>query len=174
MTGCSLETVYCLLWRVSPYRTFVSGAVKTSGAIAAVIAVDPSPFIGYLIMLFLMLFFWEIGGQNIPNDWVDVDEDKQFKAQTIPVCFGLDASRVIVMVSLVLTLGLNVIIFSFSQVDFVIIYVIMSFAAGCYLLLLPAVKLFRTRQASDAMALFNKASYYPPALFIIVLIRLVL
>ena len=105
---------------------------------------------------------------------MDVDEDKQFKAQTIPVCFGLHVSRVIVMVSLVLTLGLNVIIFSFSQVDFVIIYVIMSFAVGCYLLLLPAVKLYRTRQASDAMALFNKASYYPPALFIIVLIRLVL
>ena len=105
---------------------------------------------------------------------VDVDEDKQFKARTIPVCFGLQVSRVIVMVSLALTLGLNVIIFYLSPVDFAIIYVIISFAVGCYLLLLPAVKLFRTRNASDAIALFNKASYYPPALFAIVLVRLVL
>ncbi len=45
---------------------------------------------------------------------------------------------------------------------------------GCYLLLLPAVKLFQTLQASDAMALFNKASYYPPALLVIVLIRLMI
>ena len=174
LAGCSLEAVYCLLWRVSPYRTIVSGAVKTSGAIAAVFAVDPNPTGGYLAVLFLLLFFWEIGGQNIPNDWVDVDEDKQFKAQTIPVCFGLDVSRVIVWVSIVLTLGLNAIIFYFSQVEFAFIYVIIAFAVGCYLLLLPSVKLFRTRKASDAMALFNKASYYPPALFVVVLIRLVL
>lgn len=174
LTGCSLEAVYCLLWRVSPYRTIVSGAVKTSGAIAAVFAVDPDPSAGYLVILFLLLFFWEIGGQNIPNDWVDVDEDQQFKAQTIPVCYGLDVSRVIIWVSIALTLGLNAIIFYFSQVEFGFIYVIISLAAGCYLLLIPAVKLFRTRKASDAMALFNKASYYPPALFVIVLMRLVL
>ena len=173
LAGCSLEAVYCLLWRVSPYRTVVSGAVKTSGAIAAVFAVDASPSAGYLIILFLLLFFWEIGGQNIPNDWVDIDEDKQFKAQTIPVCFGLHVARHIVMVSLVMALGLNVVIFYFSQVDFVIIYVIISFVTGCYLLLLPAVKLFRTRKASDAMTLFNKASYYPPALLVMVLIRVV-
>ena len=36
--SCALETIYCLLWRISPFRTFVSGAVKTSGAIAAVFA----------------------------------------------------------------------------------------------------------------------------------------
>jgi 4-hydroxybenzoate polyprenyltransferase len=172
LAGCSLEAVYCLLWRVSPYRTIVSGAVKTSGAIAAVFAVDPSPSVGYPIILFLLLFFWEIGGQNIPNDWVDVEEDKQFKAQTIPVCFGLNASRVIVLVTLILALFLSVTIFQFSQVNFVIVYLIVSFTVGFYLLLLPAVKLFRTRKASDAMALFNKASYYPPALFVIVLIRL--
>ena len=56
LTGCSLEAVYCLLWRISPYRTIVSGAVKTSGAIAAVFAVDPNPSAGYLVVLFLLLF----------------------------------------------------------------------------------------------------------------------
>ena len=174
LAGCTLETIYCMLWRVSPFRTVVSGTVKTSGAIAAVFAVDPNPSGAYLILLFLLLFFWEIGGQNIPNDWVDIEEDKQFKALTIPVCYGLQASRVIVLVTLVLALGLNIVVFYYSQVDFLIIYVIISFTVGSYLLLQPAVKLSKTLRVSDAMALFNKASYYPPALLVIVLIRLMI
>lgn len=174
LVGCTLEAIYCMLWRVSPFRTVVSGTVKTSGAIAAVFAVDPNPSGAYLILLFLLLFFWEIGGQNIPNDWVDIEEDKQFKALTIPVCYGLQASRVIVLVTLVLALGLNLVVFYYSQVDFLIIYVIISFTVGGYLLLLPAVKLSQTLRVSDAMALFNKASYYPPALLVIVLIRLMI
>lgn len=174
LVGCTLEAIYCMLWRVSPFRTVVSGTVKTSGAIAAVFAVDPNPSGAYLILLFLLLFFWEIGGQNIPNDWVDIEEDKQFKALTIPVCYGLQASRVIVLVTLVLALGLNLFVFYYSQVDFLIIYVIISFIVGGYLLLLPAVKLSQTLRVSDAMALFNKASYYPPALLVIVLIRLMI
>lgn len=174
LVGCTLEAIYCMLWRVSPFRTVVSGTVKTSGAIAAVFAVDPNPSGAYLILLFLLLFFWEIGGQNIPNDWVDIEEDKQFKALTIPVCYGLQASRVIVLVTLVLALGLNLVVFYYSQVDFLIIYVIISFTVGGYLLLQPAVKLSQTLKASDALALFNKASYYPPALLVIVLIRLMI
>lgn len=174
LAGCTLEAIYCMLWRVSPFRTVVSGTVKTSGAIAAVFAVDPNPSGAYLILLFLLLFFWEIGGQNIPNDWVDIEEDKQFKALTIPVCYGLQASRVIVLVTLVLALGLNLVVFYYSQVDFLIIYVIISFTVGGYLLLQPAVKLSQTLKASDALALFNKASYYPPALLVIVLIRLMI
>jgi len=174
LAGCTLEAVYCLLWRVSPFRTIISGAVKTSGAIAAVFAVDPHPSGAYLILLFLLLFFWEIGGQNLPNDWVDFEEDKRFKAQTIPVRYGLGAARIIVMATLILALGLHGVIFKFSQTDFAIFYIIISLAVGCYLLLLPAMKLYQTRQGSEAMALFNKASYYPPALLVIVLVRLII
>ena len=174
LAGCTLEAVYCMLWRVSPFRTVVSGAVKTSGAIAAVFAVDPHPSGVYLIILFLLLFFWEIGGQNIPNDWADFEEDKRFKALTIPVRYGLGAARIIVMVTLILALGLNGVIFKFSQTDFAIFYIIISLTVGCYLLLLPAMKLYQTRKGSEAMALFNKASYYPPALLVIVLFKMII
>ena len=173
LAGCTLEAVYCMLWRVSPFRTIVSGAVKTSGAIAAVFAVDPHPSGAYLILLFLLLFFWEIGGQNLPNDWVDFEEDKRFKAQTIPVRYGLGAARIIVMATLILALCLNGVIFKFSQTHFAIFYIIISLAVGCYLLLLPAMKLYQTRKGSEAMALFNKASYYPPALLVIVLFKMI-
>ncbi len=170
--GCALETIYCLLWRVSPFRTFVSGAVKTSGAIAAVFAVDPSPSGMYLIFLFSLLFFWEIGGQNIPNDWSDYDEDRQMNAKTIPIRWGLPIANSIILITIILTLGMSAIIFYFSPVDYEVIFVIVSLAVGGYLLLLPALKLNKTRKRSHAMALFNKASYYPLALLVIVLVKI--
>ncbi len=171
--GCALETIYCLLWRISPFRTVVSGAVKTSGAIAAVFAVDPNPSGMYLLILFLLLFFWEIGGQNVPNDWSDFDEDRVMNAKTIPIRWGLQIANGIIMGTIILTIGLSAVILYFCQVDYGLIYVIFSLAAGGYLLLLPALKLSKTRKRSHAMALFNKASYYPLALLIIVLIKII-
>jgi 4-hydroxybenzoate polyprenyltransferase len=49
----------------------------------------------------------------------------------------------------------------------------MTTIVGVYLLLLPALKLYRSHNRSHAMALFNKASYYPAALLVIVLIKLI-
>jgi 4-hydroxybenzoate polyprenyltransferase len=170
--GCALETVYCLLWRVSPFRTFVSGAVKTSGAIAAIYAVDPNPSGMYLIILFLLLFFWEIGGQNIPNDWSDLDEDSRMKAKTIPIRWGLSIANSLILITIILTLAMSALIFNFSQAEYGVLFVILSLAAGGYLLLLPALKLNKSRKRSDAMALFNKASYYPLVLLVVVLIKI--
>lgn len=172
--GCALETIYCLLWRVSPFRAFVSGAVKTSGAIAAVFAVDPNPSGVYLMILFLLLFFWEIGGQNIPNDWSDYDADRRMKAKTIPIQWGVSIANRLILITICLTLGISAIVFYFSQVSYGFIFVIMCLAAGVYLLLLPALKLNKSRRHSHAMALFNKASYYPLALLMIVLVKITL
>lgn len=169
--GCALETIYCLLWRVSPFRTFVSGAVKTSGAIAAIFAVDPNPSGMYLLLLFLMLFFWEIGGQNIPNDWSDLAEDSRMKAKTIPIRWGLSVANGIILTTIILTLILCTPIYYFSKADYGFIFVILSLAAGGYLLLRPALRLNKSRSRAHAMALFNKASYYPPALLMIVLVK---
>ena len=119
-----------------------------------------------------MLFFWEIGGQNIPNDWSDAAEDRQLNAKTIPIQWGLQAANGIILGSIILTLGLSAIVFYFSRADYAITFIILSLAAGCYLLLLPALKLSKTRERSDAMALFNKASYYPLVLLLIVLIKI--
>jgi 4-hydroxybenzoate polyprenyltransferase len=174
VAGCALETIYCLLWRVSPFRTFVSGAVKTSGAIAAVFAVDPNPSGMYLIFLFLLLFFWEIGGQNIPNDWSDYEEDQRMNAKTIPIQWGLPVANSIIIITIGLTLGLGVVIFYFSAVSYGVPFVVLSLVAGGYLLLLPALKLNKSRQRSDAMTLFNKASYYPLALLVIVLLKIMI
>ena len=170
--GCALETIYCLLWRVSPFRTFISGAVKTSGALAAVFAVDPNPSGTYLVVLFLLLFFWEIGGQNIPNDWADHEEDSRMRAKTIPIRWGLPVANQLILITIILTLGMSMIVFSYSRSDYGIFYSVLALATGGYLLLLPALKLNKTRDRADAMALFNRASYYPLALLGIVLVKI--
>jgi len=170
--GCLLETVYCLLLKISYLRAFVSGGVKTTGAIAAVFAVDPEPSTAFVVILFFWLFFWEVGGQNVPHDWADVEEDRQLDSQTIPVRFGPRKSTSLIFVSLVLTVMLNIGVFYYSHTDYAYSFVLASAVVGFLLLLVPAVRLYRTKKRHEAMALFNRTSYYPLALLVIVLIRL--
>ncbi len=172
--GCVLETLYCLLWRISPFRAFVSGAVKTSGALAAVFAVDPNPSIIYLIGLFLLLFFWEIGGQNIPNDWADIDDDRRMSAKTIPVRWGLQQANAIIMLTIILSLTMNAVIFYFTRARFEFGFIVLSLVVGFYLLLFPALKLNKTKDRAQAMQLFNKASYYPLALLVVIVLKLLM
>jgi 4-hydroxybenzoate polyprenyltransferase len=172
LAGCFLETVYCLMLKISPFRTIVSGGVKTSGAIAAVFAVDPNPSLLYVAALFLWLFFWEIGGQNIPADWADIEEDRQLKAQTIPVQLGTERAAVILLFCNILSTILIIILFYFSRQGTALPYVIASLMVGIYLLLLPALRIYKTKEHSHAMALFNKASYYPVAMLVVVIIKI--
>lgn len=174
MAGCVLEIVYCLMLRISLLRTIISGAVKTSGGVAAVFAVDPNPSPSFLIILFLWLFFWEIGGQNIPNDWIDIDEDKQLRAKTIPVEFGPYNANRIIFASLSLAIASNVVLFWFTPTRFEIYYVAACFLAGVSLLLIPAYRLFKTKERLQAMTLFNRASYYPIVLLVVVTIKSIL
>jgi 4-hydroxybenzoate polyprenyltransferase len=172
--GCALEAIYCTLWRISPFRTFVSGAVKTTGAIAAVFAVDPKPSPMFVLMLFLLLFFWEIGGQNIPNDWSDLDEDRRMRAKTIPVQWGVKAANATVMATIILALCMNVVIFYFSRARYGFVYLLVSLIITMYLLLLPALKLNKTRDKTQAMVFFNRASYFPLALLVVVVVKLLI
>ena len=170
--GCLLETLYCVLWRVSPYRAFVSGAVKSAGAIAAVFAVDPRPSPLFVLFLFLVIFLWEIGGQNAPNDWTDIEEDRQFGARTIPVIFGLEKTRDIILGALFLAVAANLVLFLLAPTPFGPLALTVTVAVGVYLLLWPAWQLHGSARKTDAMRLFNRASHYPLALFVIVALRL--
>jgi len=162
LAGAGLETVYCLLWRVSPLRAIVSGFVKNMGALAAIFAVDPHPDPIFMIVLFLFLFFWEIGGQNIPADWTDIEEDRRFKAKTIPVRLGEEKSAALALGCIVIAVFLGMTIFLLSYPNFKYIAAgPLVLLIGFLLLLQPAFKLYQTKQRETAMALFNKASYFP-------------
>lgn len=174
LIGCLLEGLYCLMLKVSHLRTIVSGAVKTSGGIAAVFAVDPNPSFSFLIVLFLWLFFWEIGGQNIPNDWADLEEDSQIQAKTIPVRFGPEGANIIIFGSLILAVVLNIVLYRFTQASLGLPFEAASLLAGLFLLIIPAYRLHKSKERELAMRLFDRASYYPLALLSMFVIKLLI
>ncbi len=171
--GFVLEAIYCLLSSVSHLRTLVSGVVKTSGGIAAAFAVAPDPSPVFLIVLFSWLFFWEIGGQNVPNDWHDLEEDNCLRIKTVPARYGLKGAGLIILGSLAISITLSIALFSIAPLELSLPFLGASLFVGVYLLLLPAFRLYRTRSQTQASVLFNKASYYPLALLVIVLLRLI-
>ena len=168
--GCLLETVYCLLLKVTHFRTLVSGGVKTAGAIAGIFAVDPKPSPLFLFVLFLWFFLWEIGGQNVPNDWTDIETDRRLDAKTIPVQLGPDSANTIIIGSLTAATILCLFVFLGSPIPFEFPFLIAATATGLLFLILPAALLYKTKKSPYAMALFNMASTYPLALLIIVVV----
>lgn len=173
LLGCTLEATYCILYKITHHRVIVSGGVKTSGAVAAVFAVDAAPDAAYLLCLFLLFFFWEIGGQNVPNDWADMEEDRLMNARTVPVRFGPDLSVTLILLTLILSTVLTPILFVLSRGNFEFPVILASVLAAGYLLILPAMRLWRTRESHLAMALFNKASCFPVALLVVVIVQLI-
>lgn len=174
LAGGLLETLYCLLWRVTPLRTLINGIVKTLGSVAAVYAVNPQPSIPFLIVLFGWIFFWEIGGQNIPNDWTDIEEDRRFNAKTIPVKLGLERAALLALACLVAAFLTTFMMVWVSPLTFHPIHLLALAGLGIWLLLLPALRLVESGERSQAMNLFNKASHFPLSVFIVVLVRLIL
>ena len=171
LAGCLLEGLYCKLWQVTPLRALVNGAVKTLGALAAAFAVTPAPPISFLIVLFVWLFAWEIGGQNIPNDWTDMAEDRQFGAQTIPVRLGPSRAATLSVGFLAAALILNLTLLWVSPLTFNVLFLIAAVLVNFFLLLQPALRLAERQERRYAMDLFNRASYYPLANLVLVLVR---
>jgi 4-hydroxybenzoate polyprenyltransferase len=170
IAGAVLETVYCLMLRVSHWRTLVSGVVKTLGGMAAAFAVDPHPSALFLVLLFLWIFSWEIGGQNVPNDWHDLEEDLRWQAQTVPVHYGAQRSAKIILICLTASVVLLPLLQEASPLAFPWDLRFLSLMAGIILLILPAWRLYRAQERSRATALFNYASYYPLVILLLTLL----
>ena len=159
-----------MLLRITFLRVVVSGVVKTSGGIAALFAVDPHPSGTFLLVFFLWLFLWEIGGQNVASDWADVEEDLQVRARTVPVKFGLHGARIIIIFSLVLTILLSLVLWWFIPTTLSPAYAIGALVVGIYLLLLPAYRLYKTKASQEAANLFSRASYYPAVMLLVLMV----
>lgn len=170
--ACALEVIYCLMLRISHLRTLVSGVVKSAGTIAAVYAVDPDPSLGFVGLLFLWLALWEIGGQNIPNDWADAELDQRFGARTIPVALGAEASIRIIAGCLIASIILSALLFAVSPANFSGAHIAIAVGIGVCLLLVPVFELYRKPSPAKAMSVFNFSSYYPLSLFVLVVIGL--
>ncbi|MEE4112281.1 MAG: UbiA family prenyltransferase [Desulfobacteraceae bacterium] len=174
LAGGLLEAIYCLLWRVTPFRALINGIVKSLGAVAAVYAVNPQPSIVFLIVLCGWIFLWEIGGQNIPNDWTDIEEDRRFEARTIPVELGLARAGLLATACLVAAFLLTFLLVWISPLTFGMIHLLALAGLGVWLLLLPVLRLVEANRRQQAMDLFNRASHFPLSVFVVVLVRLLL
>ena len=163
-----LETVYCLMFKVSWWRVLVSGCVKALGPVAAVLAVVPQPSPAWLALMVAWLIAWEIGGQNIPADWNDVEEDRRVGAKTIPLTFGPKVAARAVILALVATIALSLALPAMSPLPLGWAYLVATFVAGVYLLILPGLALARTHDPRSAARLFDRASLYPLVQLVIV------
>ena len=170
-----LEVVYCLLFKVTYLRTLVSGLVKSCGPIAAVFVVNPNPSPYLLILIFAWVFFWEIGGQNVPADWNDTVEDKRVNAKTIPLHFGAKRAGLIIVIALGLTVIIGMFLPTVSPLHLGWPYLLASAVVGFVLLLKPGYQLYKLQEGCRAGTLFDNASYYPLAqlaiIFIFVIIK---
>lgn len=163
-----LEVVYCLLLRVTYWRTFVSGLVKSSGPVAALFVVNADRALNALPVVLAWVFFWEIGGQNIPADWNDTVEDKRVNAKTVPLQLGTRKAGMLVLLSLGLTVIISLILPLVSSLSLSWPYLLASALAGFFLLLKPGYRLYRRQEGRLAAELFNRASYYPLAQLVII------
>jgi 4-hydroxybenzoate polyprenyltransferase len=173
LASCLFEAIYCMAWKSSYLKVILSGIVKTSGAVAAIFAVNPDPPLTFLLLVFFWLFFWEVGGQNIPNDWTDIEEDTALEAATVPVHFGPSIAVSVISTCLILTTILSGIVFTFSPVKNPFFSGAMSCCAGVCLLLVPAYRLLKLRDSTAALNLFNRASYYPATILAIVCVGMI-
>jgi 4-hydroxybenzoate polyprenyltransferase len=172
VAGALLETVYCLMLEMSHLRTLVSGVVKTLGGVAAVFAVNPRPSSVFLILLVLWIFFWEIGGQNVPADWHDLEVDQRWQAKTVPVRYGAEGSGKIILGSLIISVALLLPLQGASPARFSWFFRFLSLGVGVVLLIIPALRLCQTKERSRATVLFNYASYYPLVIFLLTVLAL--
>jgi len=158
-----LEVIYCLLLKVTCLRTFLGGMVKSAGPIAAIYVIDADPAFPLLFLVFAWVFFWEIGGQNVPSDWNDTAEDKRVNAKTIPLELGAQKAGVIILFALGLTVTISLFLHQASPLSLCPIFPVASAIAGVFLLLKPAYKLYKQKEGRLAAKLFDYASYYPLA-----------
>lgn len=168
LTAAALEAVYCLLLKVTYLRAILSGMVKTSGPIAAVFVLDRSPSPQFLLLLFTWLFFWEIGGQNIPSDWNDTVEDRRVNAHTIPIRFGFAAAGLIIMIALAISVLASSLLPLISPARLGLPYMLGSMLIGYFLLLRPGYQLCRSGEGGLAARLFDSASFYPLAQLVLI------
>ena len=175
VSAAILEVIYVMLLKVTYLRTFVSGLVKSSGPVAAIYVVDKTPALPLLLLVFAWIFFWEIGGQNIPADWNDTAEDKRVNAKTIPLQLGTQTAGILVLLTLSLVVILSLFLPSVSPLKLGLPYQIATAIAGIMLLIKPGINLYR-QQSEGRMAarLFDNASFYPLAQLTIITVFVLL
>lgn len=159
-----LVSLYSFLNTITTWKIFIIAVFVALGAVAGWLAVaNPKPL---LYIFALWMFCWEMGGRNIPNDFADVDEDKNLGLKTIPTVFGAKVASIVAFVFLILTCLMAIAIAVFSKLG--LFFLVSSMILGAILLLWPGYKLLKDPKPEISLQLFNFSTLYP--LFMIFLL----
>lgn len=164
--GAILEVIYCKFYGYSQWKILIAATVKNLGSLAAIYAVNPDPPLEFIIIVFIWIALWEVGGQNIPNDIVDLEEDKKLGGKTIPVVYGPNLSVVIIFIALIASFVLGLGLVFLSPLAFKGVYLVGAIISGLLFLLLPLKRFLAERHTNKAINLFNQASLYPVGILV--------
>lgn len=172
LISIGLEMTYCALLRLSHWKAALSGLMVGAGALAGVFAVDNAPSLSFSFLIFMWSFCWEVGARNIPNDWTDLEEDTHLGIRTFPVRYGraISARVSFCLTSLAVLAGLLLPLYGSCSNP--LLYEAGALAAGAFLMMGPAVKWLREGTVTSAIALFNRACFYPAAMLGIAIVAL--
>jgi 4-hydroxybenzoate polyprenyltransferase len=165
IVGAILEMIYCKSYGYSQWKILIAATVKNLGSLAAIYAVNPDPPLQFILIIFIWIALWEVGGQNIPNDLVDMGEDRRLGGKTIPVVYGPNLSVLIILITLVASFVMGLGLVFLSPLAFKGAYLVGAIVSGLLFLLLPLKKFLAERGTTRAINLFNQASLYPVGIF---------
>lgn len=167
-----LETVYCKLLRITHLKIIPSAIVKATGGLAGVYAVDPHPALGFVAVLFLWLAAWEVGGQNIANDIVDMEDDERVSARTTLTVKGVRESVFWMIAGVSMAAMAGVAIYWLGAPGLGALFPIGAAVLAWKLLLAPARDVYCDTSPATAAELFNKASYMPVSFLVLVVLSM--
>ena len=146
--------------------------MKSIGGIVGVLAVYPSPSPGFIALLVLLLAAWEVGGQNIPNDMMDGEEDARVHARTTLTVKGIPEAvyRLVAAASMAAVCGLA--IYWVAGEGIGRLYPFGAAIVGWKLLLEPARNVYYDPGPATAKSLFNRASYLPFCLLVLAVVSI--
>lgn len=159
--GCALEVGYCWLLKVSHLRALVNGVVKSLGGVAAVLAVDPAAPLWFPALLFCITFCWEIGGQNIPADWFDLELDRRQGAKTMCVVLGTARAARVSFWTLCAATVLAGALLGLSPAKLPKTLVVATTALNAWIMPWQARMLMMAPSRYSASKLFTRASWFP-------------
>jgi 4-hydroxybenzoate polyprenyltransferase len=166
VAAVALETGYCKLLKVSPWKSLLSGVMVAVGGLAGVFAVTGSPPVWAVALFAIWAAGWEIGGRNIPNDWSDIEEDAPLGVKTLPIRFGRPAASRIALGVASLTILASLAFPLAAPMRNPSVYLALAAASALLFLILPGARWLREQTTESAMAYFNKACFYPLATFV--------
>ncbi len=174
LAAALFETLYCKLLRITYLKIIPSVIVKATGGLAGAYAVDPNPLPGFLVMLFVWLAAWELGGQNIANDIIDMDDDARVSARTTATVKGLPEAVFMLLVGVSIAAVGGMVVYWFAGAGVGLLYPIGAVILGWKLLLEPARAVYYKPVPETCATLFNRASYMPLGFLVLTAVSIIL